>query len=100
VTPLDEDVVRRTAARARIPVAEAELPRLTRDLAAMLERFARLEEIPVDGIEPFHHPLSLVDVLRPDDPRPGLAADTVRRSAPAADTAGFASPPVRRPGSP
>jgi aspartyl-tRNA(Asn)/glutamyl-tRNA(Gln) amidotransferase subunit C len=45
-------------------------------------------------VPPTAHPLPLVNVLRPDDPRPGLPRDELLAEAPAAEDHRFRVPRI------
>ena len=47
-----------------------------------------------DGVEPTAHPLPLVNVLRTDAVRPGVARDEVLAAAPAAEDGRFRVPRI------
>lgn len=57
---------RRMARLARLRPSAAELARLERDLAAILEFFAQLADAPADAAAPLAHPLELEQRLRAD----------------------------------
>ena len=75
MTPADSPA-RRMARLARLRPSAAELERLERDLAAILEFFAQLACAPVDAAAPLAHPLELEQRLRADVPdEPDRRAD-------------------------
>lgn len=78
----DIELVAATAALARIEIPEAELPALASEFSRILEAFRVLQAVDVAGVEPLLHATELVDVLRADQPRPGLERERVLENAP------------------
>ncbi len=87
------DVVH-VARLARLALTEDELASLTRELGAILEHAARVSALDTAGVAPTAHPLPLVNVFRPDDPRPGLDRDEVLSQAPEAEDGRFRVPRI------
>ncbi len=87
----DEDLVRRTAALARLSITDEEAARLAPQFARILEHFqvlsaADLGDAEDEGAAP------LRDVLRRDEPRPCLSQDEALANAPARDGEFYAVP--------
>lgn len=78
--------VAHVARLARLALSDDELDTFTGQLAAVLDHAADVEALDVTGVPPTAHPLPLVNVLRDDVARPGLATDVVMAQAP--DAAG------------
>jgi len=77
------EILRKTAALARLDLDEAQAGALARDLEAILAHFRVLATVDVAGVEPTAAATpSLRDVARPDVPRPGLSADEALFGAP------------------
>ena len=54
---------------ARIDLSDAELDRMSGELAVILESVARVGQVAADDIPPTSHPLPLTNVTRPDEVR-------------------------------
>ncbi len=87
------DVVK-VAQLARLRLDAAELERYTDQLADMLEHFADIDALDLDGVEPMTQPLPLDNVLRDDVVRPSLDRAEVLAAAPAAEEGMFRVPPM------
>ncbi len=67
---------------ARLDLSPEETALFQTQLALVLEHAARLNEVNVEGIEPAAHAFPFFDVLREDEPRPGLTQEEALRHAP------------------
>ena len=74
---------------ARIDLSDAELDKMSGELAVILESVARVNEVATDDVPPTSHPLPMANVTRPDVVRPSLTAEAVLASAPATDQQRF-----------
>lgn len=88
------DIVK-VARLARLELTEDELDRSARELSAMLEHFADIDALDLDGVEPMSQPYPLTNVLREDVEVPTLDRDEVLAQAPAAQDGQFRVPPVK-----
>jgi aspartyl-tRNA(Asn)/glutamyl-tRNA(Gln) amidotransferase subunit C len=86
--------VEHIAELARLNLTEAEQARFREQLSAILDYAARLQELDTGDIPPTASALPLRSVLRPDEPRPGLALDDLLRNAPQVEAEQFRVPPV------
>mgnify|MGYP003296560386 CR=1 FL=1 len=93
-TDLTRDEVAHLAMLARIDLSDAELDRMSGELAVILESVARVGQVAADDIPPTSHPLPLTNVTRPDEVRPSLGAEAVLAGAPAAEQQRFAVPRI------
>lgn len=91
---ISRDDVAHVAALARLRLADDELDTFTGQLAAVLDHAADVAALDVEGVEPTSHPWPLVNVLRPDEVRPGTDRDEVLAAAPVAEAGRFRVPPV------
>ena len=91
ITPAD---VAHVARLARLALLPEEVERFTGQLAAVLDHAADVEALDLDGVEPTAHPLPLVNVLRPDHPRPGSDRDEVLAAAPEVESHRFRVPRI------
>lgn len=91
---ISREQVTHVARLARLDLTEEELDRFTDQLGAVLEHAAGVAALDTSGVEPTAHPLPLANVLRPDEPRPGLDRDEVLAAAPAAEDHRFRVPRI------
>jgi aspartyl-tRNA(Asn)/glutamyl-tRNA(Gln) amidotransferase subunit C len=87
--------VRRIAALARLALTEDEVPRLARELSAILDYVARLDTLDLPEDAP--GPPSGLPAARADEPAPSLDGDTVLAGAPRAARGHFLVPRVIAP---
>lgn len=76
-----EDVIR-VAELARLELDEAEVERMTGDLARILDHAEALQELDTQGIEPTAHAIPLATPVRPDEAVSGLDPDEALQNAP------------------
>ena len=69
---------------ARIDLTEEETALFQEQLDQVLDYVEQLNEPDVSGVEPTAHAMPLVNVLRADEPAPGLDHEEVLRNFPAA----------------
>ena len=86
--------VEHVAMLARLALTDDEIKQLTGELGAILDNAARVSALDTADVPPTAHPLPLVNVFRPDDPRPGLDRDEVLAQAPAAESGQFRVPRI------
>ena len=67
---------------ARLDLTPEETALFQAQLAQVLEHVSRLREVNVEGVDPAAHVFPLFDVLREDEPRPGLTQEEALRNAP------------------
>ncbi len=91
---LSTDDVAHVARLARLALSPDEIERATEQLAGVLDHFADIDALDLDGIEPMTQPYPLVNVLRDDVEGPCLDRDEVLAVAPAAEDGRFRVPPI------
>lgn len=91
---LTREEVEHIAALARLDLSAEEIERYRRQLSAILEYAARLQELDTSGIAPTSSVLPPRSVLRPDEPRPGLSLEEVLQNAPRVEDKQFRVPPA------
>lgn len=74
--------VRHVAELAKLRLTEAEIEQYTKQLSAILEYAQRLQEVDTSSVPPTPSVLPLVNVLRADEPAPGLRNDDALANAP------------------
>ncbi len=88
------DAVAHVARLARLQLTSEELQHFTVQLGAVLQHAAEMAELDISGVDPMSHPLPVRNVMRPDDPRPGLDRDEVLSEAPLAEDGKFRVPRI------
>jgi aspartyl-tRNA(Asn)/glutamyl-tRNA(Gln) amidotransferase subunit C len=86
--------VEHVATLSRLALTDEEIEQLTGELGAILDYAAEVSALDTADVPPTAHPLPLVNVFRPDDPRPGLDRDEVLAQAPAAEDGQFRVPRI------
>lgn len=80
--PIDPETVRKTAHLARLQIDDAELDRVAGQLGIILDYVGQLADVDVSKVEPLVHAGEFTNVMRPDEPRPTLDAETAVANAP------------------
>jgi aspartyl-tRNA(Asn)/glutamyl-tRNA(Gln) amidotransferase subunit C len=91
---LGRDDVAHVAALARLSLSEQELDMFTGQLARVIEHARDVSSLDVAGVPPTAHPLPIRNVLRSDDPCPGLDRDEVLAAAPDVEDGRFKVPRI------
>jgi len=91
ITPADVAYVARLA---RLRLTDEEQARFAEQLGAVLEYAAGVAALDTAGVPPTAHPLPLRNVLRADEPAPGLDRGEVLAMAPEAESGRFRVPPI------
>jgi aspartyl-tRNA(Asn)/glutamyl-tRNA(Gln) amidotransferase subunit C len=79
---------------ASLELTEDEISRLEGELNDILAAVGKVSELDLSDIPPTSHPLAVVNVLRPDEPRPSLPLEDVFANAPERDGDYFRVPPT------
>jgi aspartyl-tRNA(Asn)/glutamyl-tRNA(Gln) amidotransferase subunit C len=87
-----EDVLH-VAKLAELELSEEEIERFGGQLNAILEAVGKVAELDLADVPPTSHPLSVVNVFGPDEPRPSLALEDVFVNAPEREDDFFRVPP-------
>ncbi|HEX5367297.1 MAG TPA: Asp-tRNA(Asn)/Glu-tRNA(Gln) amidotransferase subunit GatC [Acidimicrobiales bacterium] len=91
---ITREQVAHVAGLARLQLTDDELATFTSQLAKVLDHARDVEALDVGDVPPTAHPFPLQNVLRPDEPAPGLDRAAVLDGAPAVEGARFRVPPV------
>ncbi|HEX4187308.1 MAG TPA: Asp-tRNA(Asn)/Glu-tRNA(Gln) amidotransferase subunit GatC [Solirubrobacteraceae bacterium] len=86
------DEVLHVARLARLAIEEQELEPMARELSAVLDHIAKMEELELADVPPTSHVVEVTGALRADEPRPSLPRDVVLSQAPAVSDGGFLVP--------
>jgi aspartyl-tRNA(Asn)/glutamyl-tRNA(Gln) amidotransferase subunit C len=79
---ITEAHVAHVARLARLDLEPGELELYTEQLGAVIDYAAEVAALDIASVPPTAHPLPLRNVLRPDEPVPGLDRDEVLAMAP------------------
>lgn len=79
---------------AQIDLTKEETDLFSQDLDKVLAYIAKLESYDVEGITPMNHPLPAMDVMRKDEPQPGLSQEEALSNAPQQSQSQFRTPKV------
>ena len=86
--------VEHVARLARLALTDEESERFTGQLGTILEHAADVAALDLADVSPTAHPLPLVNVLRPDEVRPGVDRAEVLAQAPAVEDDRFRVPRI------
>jgi aspartyl-tRNA(Asn)/glutamyl-tRNA(Gln) amidotransferase subunit C len=89
---ISADEVIHVARLARLELREEELEAMARELSAVLDHVAKIEELDLEHVAPTSHVVEVTGALRPDEPRPSLPRDVALAQAPAVSEEGFLVP--------
>lgn len=79
---------------AHLHVTQSEQEKLHRELEALLATAAKVQELDTDGVEPMYRPVTLQNVMRPDENRPSLPQEKVLQNAPEVQDGFFRVPRI------
>lgn len=94
MSAISRDEVAHLANLARIDLRDDELDRLAGELDVILGAVAQVREVAGDDVPATSHPMPLINVTRPDEPRPSLTAEEALAGAPAAEEHRFRVPRI------
>jgi aspartyl-tRNA(Asn)/glutamyl-tRNA(Gln) amidotransferase subunit C len=86
--------VEHVANLARLQLTEEEAERFTKDLNAILEFAAKLDELDTSNVPPTSHATDVKNVMREDRNRPSIPRDEALRNAPEEEDGQFKVPAV------
>jgi aspartyl-tRNA(Asn)/glutamyl-tRNA(Gln) amidotransferase subunit C len=82
---LDETLIRHIALLSRVELTDEQVATFGRQFADIVAYMDKLQELPIDGVEPMTHALPVHNVLAEDSPAPSLPADQALANAPQRD---------------
>ncbi len=91
--PVEIDVDH-VARLARLELTPEERERYREQLALILEHAARVQEVAAEDVPPTLHPVPRLNVLRPDEHRPGLSREEALAGAPEVEDDRFKVPRI------
>jgi aspartyl-tRNA(Asn)/glutamyl-tRNA(Gln) amidotransferase subunit C len=92
--PLSLQEVEHIAKLARLELTDEQKARYRKQLAAILDHVAKLQELDTQGVPPTASVSVGQMPLRKDEPRPGLTKDELLKNAQQKDDGQFKIPPV------
>lgn len=92
--PLTTQEVREIATLARLALSDAEVEKMTHDLAAILGYVAALRELDTTGVEPMTHAVPFSCPLRADVVEPSLTVSEALAAAPRREASFFQVPRI------
>ena len=94
MSTLNRADVARLAALARIDMTDADLDRLSGQLAAIVDAVALVSEVAGEDVPATSHPIPMSNVSRPDEVRPSLSQAQALAAAPEAEEGRFRVPKI------
>jgi aspartyl-tRNA(Asn)/glutamyl-tRNA(Gln) amidotransferase subunit C len=89
---LDRSQVLHVARLARLELSEEEVERMAGELSKVLDHIEKIRELDLEGVPPTSHVVDVVNVLRPDEPRPSFPVEVALAAAPEPVQGGFGVP--------
>ncbi|HEY8763276.1 MAG TPA: Asp-tRNA(Asn)/Glu-tRNA(Gln) amidotransferase subunit GatC [Solirubrobacteraceae bacterium] len=89
---LDRSQVLHVARLARLELSEEEVERMAGELSKVLDHIEKIRELDLEGVPATSHVVDVVNVLRPDKPRPSLPVEVALGAAPEPVQGGFGVP--------
>jgi aspartyl-tRNA(Asn)/glutamyl-tRNA(Gln) amidotransferase subunit C len=89
---IDRDTVLHVARLARLQLDDAEVERMTAELARVLEHIETIGRLELEDVPPTSHVIDVTGALRPDEPEACLTREQALASAPEILDDGFAVP--------
>ena len=86
--------VEHVARLARLRFEEEELARLQLELGQIIDYIQQLSELDLSGMEVTSHAVALKNVLRPDEPLPGLTQEEATANGPDVERGQFVVPRI------
>jgi aspartyl-tRNA(Asn)/glutamyl-tRNA(Gln) amidotransferase subunit C len=94
VSAISRDEVAHLARLSRLALNDDELDQFAGQIDSILTHVAQISEVDVTDTDGTAHPAGLANVLRPDEPVPGLTPDEALSGAPAVEQERFAVPQI------
>jgi aspartyl-tRNA(Asn)/glutamyl-tRNA(Gln) amidotransferase subunit C len=94
MSAISREEVAHLAALARIDLQPDELQTMAGQLQQILDSVATVQQVAGDDVPATSHPLPLVNVTRPDVPRPSLTQEEALSGAPSAQDGRFQVPRI------
>lgn len=79
---------------ARVELTPEEKAKFGAQLGTVLEYMEKLREVDISNVKPTAHPIAIVNVMRADEPRPGLDHKDAMKNAPESANGLFIVPKI------
>jgi aspartyl-tRNA(Asn)/glutamyl-tRNA(Gln) amidotransferase subunit C len=89
---IDRDEVLHVARLARLQLSDEKVEPMARELSAVLDHIAKIDELDLEDVVPTTHVVEVTDGLRADEPRASLPREVALAQAPAVSDEGFSVP--------
>lgn len=89
---IDREQVLHVARLARLRLTDDEVEQMAGELSGILEHVDAIAKLDLDDVEPTTHVVALENVLRADEPEPGLTREQALANAPDAADGAFRVP--------
>ena len=86
--------IRKIAKLSRLSLADSQVAVVRTQLSSILGHIAKLQAVPVEGVEPMAHPLRIVNRLENDEPKATRPVEEFLKNAPAVEDRFLAVPKV------
>ena len=91
---IDLETVRHIGRLSRIELSDEQIQTFSKQLAAILDYFDKLQELDTENVEPMAHAVDIRNVLAADEPAESLSPDEALANAPQRDGDFFKVPKV------
>jgi aspartyl-tRNA(Asn)/glutamyl-tRNA(Gln) amidotransferase subunit C len=91
---ISREQVQHVARLARLQFSDDELTRLQPELSKIIEYVEQLSELDLSGLQPTSHAVPLKNVLRADEPVPGLTQEEAVSNGPQVERGQFVVPRI------
>ena len=91
---LTEEQVRHVAKLARLSLSDDEVQAYRGQIAGILGYVTQLQDVDLAGVQPMTNPLDATNILRTDEPTPGLSREQALANAPKTDGTYFLVPEI------
>ena len=94
MSSLERSDVARLAGLARIEMTDADLDRISGQLAVIVDAVAKVAEVAGEDVPATSHPIPMANIHRADEVRPSLAQEAALSGAPEAEDGRFRVPQI------
>jgi aspartyl-tRNA(Asn)/glutamyl-tRNA(Gln) amidotransferase subunit C len=91
---ISREEVEHVARLARLHFDDEELTHLQTELSQIIDYVQQISELDLSGLEPTSHAVALKNVLRPDEPVPGLSNEDAMSNGPQVERMQFVVPRI------
>ncbi len=91
---IDASQIEKIAKLAHLQLTEEEKVKFTAQLGNILDNFAQLSEVNVDGVEPTTHATEILNVFREDKPTPSISQQDALKNANQIEDGFFKAPRI------